>query len=394
MSTIPFTLDFLRRWVALMAVACAVILSSDAGSVAQAEDDGVSDLLATIKQADDRDYPVEQVRTAWARLADCTAETIPHILDSIDDAQSLVTVNWLSTALDRIAERGIDNSTQDTLKTVVNDATRSGYARRLALVHLERANPGYEAAFIAAQLGDPEFGVEAVAAHAATAQDKLAAGDKAAAIGIYRNAFARSTDFDQAVEIAEKLKELKVEVPLVEHLGLLVDWHLIGPFPGKKMTACQLVYPPERQVDLSRPVTFEGKSYEWQHVALGDSEWRFDLKKLLADENDCVAFAYAKLLVPEEREVELRAGADDTLAVWHNGRLVFSFPHFGNHLHADRHRVPLRLCKGENTLLLKVAEAVIVPGRVGGGPKKWEFTARLVDANGHGVTFPTCQKQE
>ena len=394
MHTTVLILGLMRRWVAPLIVAWAIIVGAGAGRAVRADDAVVSELLATIHRADDGDYPVAEVREAWGRLVNCPAEVVPDIVSSIDDARSLVTVNWLSTALDRIAEKGINDKTQDALRRVAKDVERSGYVRRLALMHLERANPGYQAAFVATRLGDPEFGVEAVAAYVTAAGNKLAEGDQAAAVQIYQKAFTKSTDFEQVVEIAERLKELDIQVPLVEHLGLLVDWHLIGPFPGKGMTACNVVYPPEQQVDLSRPVTFEGQSYQWLHIAIQDSEWRFDLKDLIADENDCVAFAYAKFLVPEEREVELRAGADDTLAVWHNGRLVYSFPHFGNHLRADRHCVPLRLSKGENTLLLKVAEAVVVPGRVGGGPKKWEFTARLVGVDGYGVTFSAGQKQE
>jgi len=393
MSSISMSDRFLRSWITPLAIA-AVVFVQAFGTV-RADDSSVAGLLDVIRQADDPAYPAEKIRDAWDQLIDHTVEVIPDILNSIDDARSLVTVNWLSTALDRIASKGRPSeAAQVAIKAIVEDAGRSGYARRLALRQMERLDPGFRAAFIAGRLSDVEFGAEAIAAHIATADRKLGEGDKASAIQICRKAFAESTDFEQAVEIAEKLQEMDVRVPLVDHLGLLVDWYLTGPFSGKGMTAFDVVYPPEQEVDLSRPVAFEGKSYQWQHVVLSDGNWRFDLKELIEDANDCVAFAYTEFLVAEEQEAQLCAGADDTLAVWHNGQPVYSFPHYGNHLRADRHRVSLRLTKGKNTLLLKVAEAKIVPGRVGGGPKKWEFAARLVNAERYGVAVAIVKREE
>src|SRR5262249_42002453 len=157
--------------------------------------------------------------------------------------------NWLRTVYDPLVEKALaDPQTkwpQDFLKEYVSDAKRRGRPRELTLAILDKLEPNYRTAWLPTRLDDPDFRFEAVAI-------ALAAGDKALseqrsddAKLEFRKAFMHARDSGQVSQAAAKLKSLGETADVAKHLGLLLDWKLIGPFDAPKKTGFATVFPPE-----------------------------------------------------------------------------------------------------------------------------------------------------
>jgi hypothetical protein len=81
----------------------------------------------------------------------------------------------------------------------------------------------------------------------------------------------------------------------------------------------------------------------------------------------------------------LRAGADDNLTVWLNGRKVFAREQWLNGIRFDRFVAPVELDEGTNRLLVKICQG---PQHVNPDvPNNWTFQLRLCDPQGAGVPF-------
>jgi hypothetical protein len=303
-----------------------------------------------------------------------------------------VAANWLRTAFDEIVTRQRKSGKKldaAPLLAFATDATRQGRARRLALDLVEELRPGTRAALVAAWLEDPEFRYDAVALALDRARTLDKAGKKDEAREVFRQAFTASRDIMQARAAAAGLD---AKVSVARHLGFLMDWYLIGPFDGGGQKGHQLVYPPEKSVDLKATLDGQKGKVRWQryrvqeppptsaarHQALVDLR----AKDALGDADDAVAFAYTEFHVAKAQPVEFRGAADDNFTVYVNGKRVFGFEEWRNGVRHDRHRFKVDLVAGKNTVLVKVCQSAAP------NPEpNWEFFVRVVDDTGKGISF-------
>jgi len=75
-------------------------------------------------------------------------------------------------------------------------------------------------------------------------------------------------------------------------------------------------------------------------------------------QTNCFAYAVTRIDSPLEQVVDLMLGSDDGLAVWLNGELLCDQLETARGLAIDQDRVPVRLRKGANVLLLKVSQGM------------------------------------
>ncbi|MFH1265285.1 MAG: hypothetical protein ABIK89_06115, partial [Planctomycetota bacterium] len=212
----------------------------------------------------------------------------------------------------------------------------------------------------------------------------LEAGDVERAERLYRQALAATIDYVQLKTLRDRLASLGKNVDLRIRAGVPGNWHIAGPFAGHEMTGFDRAYPPETNVDLAGEYEGDSGPIRWQAVT-SDADGKVDLNGILGVSSDTVAYAYSEIEVPEALEAELRAGADDNLVIWLNGRRVFAFPHYHQHFRPDRHRVSVRLSAGTNALLLKVCQSPTPPDQR--RPNNWEFLLRVVDTEGRPLEF-------
>jgi len=149
------------------------------------------------------------------------------------------------------------------------------------------------------------------------------------------------------------------------------QWMIIGPFPNEGNRGLKTAYPPEKESKLDAAYDGVGGRVRWQRAAAdGDT---INLAKLFPKHNqNVVAYACVAIESPDEREVQLRTGSDDGIAAWLNGRRIL-FVDRPRSLTVDEDRTPIRLRRGENRLLLKIAQ----------GTGDWAFCARLADPKGN-----------
>jgi hypothetical protein len=153
---------------------------------------------------------------------------------------------------------------------------------------------------------------------------------------------------------------------------LRFTWQVLGPFPNPDNRNFQVCLPPENEIQLDAPVTWEGKSFRWQ--ALPRRFYRdglVDFDGLYGGQNWVLAYAFTTFHSESEQPAVLRIGSDDGVRVWLNGQLQHSLD-TARAAVPDEDMVPVRLRAGRNALLVKNADRNL----------GWGFYLRITDAEG------------
>ena len=145
----------------------------------------------------------------------------------------------------------------------------------------------------------------------------------------------------------------KVEPPVKSTIG---KWFYAGPFDNPDQKGFDIVYPPEKGVDLN--AQFTGKSNEkfgWKEGPFTDGQIN-SLEIFKPELNvNCVAYLYREFTVGSDVECPFSFGSDDTLTVWMNGEKVHSENVYRG-CAPDQALLKLKLRAGKNTLLLKICQ--------------------------------------
>jgi hypothetical protein len=150
----------------------------------------------------------------------------------------------------------------------------------------------------------------------------------------------------------------------VVFLPSINEWWVLGPFDAPFEEALDKKFPPEDAIDLSAAYTGkEGAELRWRQVrrqiAPGDdvtSEFFVDFDDVYGRRvYEAVSYALTYLDAPEETDAVLAIGSDDGVIVWLNGEPVHRFSG-GRAYSSKQDRVPVRLKKGINMLLLKISQ--------------------------------------
>jgi hypothetical protein len=130
-------------------------------------------------------------------------------------------------------------------------------------------------------------------------------------------------------------------------------WYVIGPFDNTDGEGFDTVYPPEKEIDLTKTYTgLDGQKVRWKEW----SDFRVghvnDLKRFPKNDYVCV-YLYQEIEVREALTLPVSLGSDDTLTVWLNGaRLLAANVH--RPAAPDQDHAHLKLKPGKNRLLVKV----------------------------------------
>ncbi len=151
---------------------------------------------------------------------------------------------------------------------------------------------------------------------------------------------------------------------------LAQTWYVIGPFAFVGDHGLDAVFAPEQGVDLSATIRLDGSEWRWQKHDVHGSE-AIDLVRLFGRQEHVVAYAHAEFVANRSGEIILRAGSDDGIAVWINGREV------------HRHHVHRRLSPGDDTFVAPVRRGkntILV--KVENGSGGWGFIIEALDPTG------------
>lgn len=139
-------------------------------------------------------------------------------------------------------------------------------------------------------------------------------------------------------------------------LSKVGPWRVLGPFPGGRAESHDRAFPPEEALDLAATyVGRGGRRIAWQSLdpAAVSAEGYHDLNQALGYTEYATAYALASVTIPQPRPARLLIGSDDSIKVWHQGRLIHDHNlHRGSAPAQDQ--LPISLLAGENVFLLKV----------------------------------------
>ncbi len=353
---------------------------------ARASDD-VAENLAKIATVGPRSAGSSAAQAASQALAAKGTDVLPRLLIAME-TENPVAANWYRSAYEAIVDRELQKTSPQfpvaELHAFVLDPRHQGRVRRLVLGLCDRLDPQYSAQLIPRMLDDPEFRDDAVERALAVGQTAVDAGDSEAARDAFRQAFEHSRDGNQTARAAAKLAAFGEQVDVAAHLGLVIDWWLIGPFDAPRFTGFSHEFPPEKRVDLGEQYPGQlGAPIGWIRHRASDALGLVNLVTALAPCQEAVGYAYAQVVATADRAAELRCGADDNCTVWLNGQKVFSREQWLNGIRFDRFRAPVRLKRGPNELLVKVCQGP--PNKDPQVANNWSLQLRLCDEKGKGI---------
>jgi hypothetical protein len=364
----------------LLGLAASDELNGSAGA------NDVPTLIARVRLVGGEAARAAEARAARDALARLGPDCIAALLDGMDTPDT-VAANWLRSAFDEVVRRAMKADPASLpvgeLRRFVLDANRQGRVRRLALDVLTALDPAAPATLIPPLLDDPEFRRDAVAVALAAGERAVKESDDAAALVAFGRAFDAAREADQVRAAAAKLKSLGRDVSIVEHLGFVVEWSVIGPFNGPEYKTFATVYPPEREIKLDTTYDAPAGKVAWRHHRTSDEFGTVDLVKAVAATDDAAAYAFATVESPSARDAQIRCGADDNIQVWLNGKRVFGKEEWQNGTRLDRFIAPVQLRAGANTILVKVCQGPKY--RDPGMANPWSLQLRICDATGRGI---------
>jgi hypothetical protein len=219
---------------------------------------------------------------------------------------------------------------------------------------------------------------EAVQRLVDNAAKTLGDGRKESAAVLYRQAIDFARDADQIEAIAKPLKELGRPIDLVQHLGFLTAWKVIGPFDNTANAGYSKVYPPE--LERVFDATYDGKDgkVRWSDFTTQHELGMVDLNKAWAPLKEVTGYATTVFHSEIARPAEIRLGCKNGWKLWFNGQFIFGRDEYHRGAEIDQYRFPVELKAGANTLLVKVTQNE----QKEEWTVEWEFQLRLTDPTG------------
>ena len=323
---------------------------------------------------------------ALQRLAKGGAGTLPALLAGMDGANPFA-ANYLRGAVEVIAGNTLAKGGELPLVELgefLLNRSHDAKPRALAFELIRRVDAEAAEQLIPGLLGDPSVDLrrEAVARLLGKAEGFLAnAGNKPAAVLLYRQALDAARDLDQIKSISGALRELGRNVNFTRHFGFLVDWQMAGPFHNKNRAGFESVFGPEKNADLSTSYDGIDGKVKWQRYSTGDEYGMVDFNKPYGDLKEVTGYAQTEFFSIIDRPAELRLGCKNAWKIWLNGELIFGRDEYHRGMRIDQYKMPVQLKKGGNTILVKACQNE----QVEDWTVQWHFQLRVCDATGTGI---------
>jgi hypothetical protein len=359
---------------------------------------------------------------AWKELVALGPSALVDALTAIEDDE-LVSANWLRTAAEAICDKE-DKLSPEVAKQVeafVRETRHARIARRAAYELLTKADPAAPRRLLPTMLRDPspELRRDAIAMafeevektkrdyRLPERRDALALlmgplttvisteafateTERRNLIAAYLKALSGACDQDQVETAAKALRALGREVDLASHFGFVRRWHLITPFDNSGGAGYKAEYPPEKDVDLKAVCKGKGDAEaRWGLYVTKDAHGKVDLNAVLGKKKGVVAYGYAVVDSPKERLIEVRAGTQNAVKIYLNGKEIVRRDEYHHGMLLDQHVGRGTLKAGRNTILIKVCQNE----QTDSWAQEWSFQLRLCDVTGVRVPFTEPDKE-
>ena len=165
------------------------------------------------------------------------------------------------------------------------------------------------------------------------------------------------------------------DVNLRDYFGTQTHWMVIGPFEnGEGFAGHHAIYPPEQSIDLNGVYDGLNGKVRWVEHRQEGRHASVDFTKAFEPTEHVCAYALCYVTSPEQREVQIRLGTNDSGKLWLGDKLVFDYPYEGTAF-LDREIIPVTLPAGTTPVLLKICN----------GELNWGFVFRITDEEGRPI---------
>lgn len=368
-------------------LACVCLLHLATVSTIRADE--VDELVAVVAKSNRQGVGSVAARQASTQLSERGVEILPQLLRAMD-TENIVAANWYRTAYETIVAREAAKAEPHFpvkfLQEYARDPEREGRPRRLVFQLLDDLTPDYRHSILSRLVDDPEFRTDAVAFVLKQGDQAKANGDEKAATLSFQAAFEHARDVRQITSAADRLKAIGVDVNIIDHMGFVTRWYLLGPFNAPERSGFDESFPPEKAVDLAASYAGkDGKEIEWQLFQTEDRLGQINLAQAIAPVKEAVGYAYTELNCPRDQAVQVRCGADDNLSVWLNGEQILARRQWLNGTRLDRFTAPASLKKGTNKVLVKICQGP--QHKNPAVPNNWSVQLRFCDDTGRAADF-------
>ena len=166
------------------------------------------------------------------------------------------------------------------------------------------------------------------------------------------------TQLNAYFALAEYYREYDMHEKADEHIqktGFITEdaWRILDPFDNSDGIGFDTAYIPEDITEIDLTAKFDGINGQVSWKKFTDDEFDGYIQIGEEDVDWRVAYAFATVTSPDEREVEIRFDSDDQGKVWLNGKEVFSHTKAFMAI-VDTYTIPVTLKQGKNSILVKV----------------------------------------
>ncbi len=253
------------------------------------------------------------------------------------------------------------------LYTLAGDTT----LRRSALEGLARYPVAAAHDVIVAALADEALAGTARAALPGLFGVLVASGTRDKALEIFDRVLRDGASPEVLVGMAAHLQGLQTTLDTTQLLGVIKQWHVIGPFQWKNDDDWLTAFVEEPDINLDGVYGDGDAERRWIPVTSGDALGQVDLMGVIGQYNRVFAYAYTEIDIREAGPVQIRIGSDDGNAVWLNGEKIWEN-------RVDRGSAPDQdvaagqLLQGKNRVLVKISQ----------GAGGWNFMLRITRPDG------------
>lgn len=350
--------------------------------------------IAAVRATGPNGQGAAEAAKGWQMLSRAEVNALPELLQGMNGANPLAK-NWLRSAIDAVREKARAENKPlpiPALEAFLKDTANDPQARRFVYDLLAETEKGVPDRYLPTMLDDPspDLRREAVARVFDQAEKLFTAGKKDEAKPLYLKCFETARDQTQIVRAARKLRDLGEKPDLATHLGMVMDWQLLGPFPNPDEKGLATVYPPEKEINPSAEYDGKGGKIRWQKYVSNQELGMVNLKEALNQSSEVTAFALTEFTADKEQNVDIRLGCFTAFKLWVNGELVLERGDAYTGMRLDHYLAKARLKAGKNTILVKSCLDAPPPQL----PKVWQFQLRVCDANGVAILSTTRPKVE
>ena len=372
-----------QRLPARLLTASATLLLLTASVPADAA--APAELISAIKSVDKKGKGNRAAREAVAELSGSEPAVLLPLLAAFRNANPLAT-NYLRSAAETIVDRSIaakKKLPRKRLEAFITDRKNDPQARRLAFEIVERVDDTVVDRLIPGMLTDPNpvFRRQAVARLLDLAGRLQKENQQDLARSLYKRTLQGATDDDQVKTIAKLLRKMGEKVDLPRHFGFLTNWHIVGPFDNTGSKGFNVIYPPEKQVDLKAKLKGKLGPATWKSYKTTNDFGIVDIAKQISPYKGAVMYCTTVFESKTPRSIQFRLGTPNAWKLWVNGRQVFANEEYHRGMKLDQYSVPVTLRAGSNTILLKICQNE----QDQDWAQRYQFQVRTCDVSGIAV---------